>query len=195
MSGAGEQRWRSRLLRAPGSTPCNRWLQDRGSLTERIQARGRFAVRVLRQGLGIPTTDEALALRLTPGRLAWIREVALLCDDRIVVFAHTVLPCRPRGPLHVWLARLGNRSLGALLFSHAGFTRGPMKFRALDRRDPLFASALCGLRTLDQPPSTLWARRSHFGFGRQSVLVTEIFSPPLLQLREGGEQERQSCKG
>lgn len=181
MSVTVEQRWRNRLLRTPDNVAAIPWLRDRGSLTARIQARGRFAVRVLRQGLRRPTADEALALALDPGTHAWVREVALSCDERIVVFAHTVLPCQPRGPLTVWLARLGNRSLGAMLFAHPGFARGPMEFMRLDRRQALFAPALTSLQIAQRVTSTLWARRSHFRFGAQSVLVTEVFSPVLLQ--------------
>jgi chorismate--pyruvate lyase len=146
MSSAGQGQWRSSLLRTPANAPFIHWLRDRGSLTARIQARGRFAVRVLRQGLGLPTADEARRLGIEPGVLAWIREVALLCDEQLVVFAHTVLPRRPRGPLHVWLARLGNRSLGALLFAHPGFRRGQINFKRLDRRHALFAPALHALQ-------------------------------------------------
>ncbi len=181
MSVAENRQWRSSLLRTADSSPFIPWLRDRGSLTARIQARGSFAVRVLRQGLGAATDDEALALGLERGAQAWVREVALSCEDRVVVFAHTVLPCRPRGPLTLWLARLGNRSLGALLFADAGFTRGPMNFRRLDCRHALFLPALNALQFADPAPFTLWARRSHFGFGAQSVLVTEVFSPTLLQ--------------
>ena len=178
---AGQGQWRSSLLRTPANAPFIHWLRDRGSLTARIQARGRFAVRVLRQGLGLPTSDEAQRLGIAIGSMAWIREVALLCDDQLVVFAHTVLPYRPRGPLHVWLARLGNRSLGALLFSHPGFRRGQMNFKRLDRRQALFVPALTALHLSDGAPDTLWARRSHFRFATQSVLVSEVFSPLLLQ--------------
>lgn len=180
------------MLRTAANKTFIAWLRDRGSLTARIQARGRFAVRVLRQGLGIPTADEALALGLSPGVRAWIREVALFCDGRIVVFAHTVLPCRPGGPLTGWLARLGSRSLGALLFSHAGFTRGPMNFTRLDCRHGLFLPALAAMQLGNPAPDTLWARRSRFGFGAQSVLVTEIFSPLVLQL--GGPNQENPAK-
>jgi chorismate--pyruvate lyase len=185
MSIARPQAWRESLLRPADSAraPFNDWLLGRGSLTARIQAKGRFAVRVLRQELGRPTADEALVLGIEPGVQAWVREVALLCDDRIIVFAHTVLPRRPRGPLTVWLARLGNRSLGALLFSHPGFTRGQLAFKRLDHRHALFEPALTALQ-LDggEAPTTLWARRSRFGFGEQSVLVSEVFSPRLWQV-------------
>ncbi|MEF8729602.1 MAG: chorismate lyase [Accumulibacter sp.] len=181
MSAAGGPQWRDRITRTGDSAPFLPWLRDRGSLTERIQSRGRFAVRLLRQQRCQPTGDEAQTLGLPPAVLAWVREVALSCDGRIVVFAHTVLPCQPRGPLTRWLARLGERSLGALLFAHAGFSRGPMKFRRLDRRHVLFVPAVQALEFPGVGPQTLWARRSQFGFGTQSVLVTEVFSPTLLQ--------------
>lgn len=185
MSIARRQAWRESLLRTTDSAraPFNDWLRGRGSLTARIQAKGRFAVRVLRQELGTPTADEARVLGIEPGVQAWVREVALFCDDQIVVFAHTVLPRRPRGPLTVWLARLGNRSLGALLFSHPGFTRGQLTFNRLDHRHALFEPALTALQ-LDgsEAPTMLWARRSRFGFGGQSVLVSEVFSPLLWQV-------------
>lgn len=174
--------WRSRLLRGPENASLLPWLAGRGSLTARIQARGRFAVHVLRQGLACPNGDEAPVLGIEPGASAWVREVMLSCDGRIVVFAHTVLPCVPRGPVTVWLARLGNRSLGAMLFAHPGFARGPMHFRRLNQRHPLFTSAARVLADGDQSPRTLWARRSLFAFAGQSVLVTEVFSPRVVEL-------------
>ena len=188
MNIARRQVWRPSLPRTADSTPLLGWLRDRGSLTARIRSRGRFAVRVLRQGLGIPTADEARLLGLDPGVHAWVREVALSCNEQIVVFAHTILPRRPRGPLTVWLSRLGERSLGALLFAHAGFTRGPMAFHRLDRRHALFTAAWAALQLAEQCPATLWARRSRFGLGGQSVLVSEVFSPRLAQLPEPGKE-------
>jgi chorismate--pyruvate lyase len=188
-SKASQGPWRSRLLRTPDNVAFIPWLRDRGSLTARIQARGRFAVRVLRQGFGLPTADEARLLGIEPGVRAWVREVALHCDEQRVVFAHTVLPYRPRGPLQLWLARLGSRSLGALLFSHPGFRRGKINYKRLDERHTLFASALGALQLEEVEAGRLWARRSHFRFGAQSVLVTEVFSPRMLQLRETNKKE------
>jgi len=188
VSVTADRPWRSSLLRAPDNVSLIPWLRDRGSLTARIQARGRFAVRVLRQGLDSPTADEALALGLPCQARAWVREVALSCDGQIVVFAHTVLPHRPRGPLSLWLARLGNRSLGALLFAHPGFERGTMKFKRLDRRQALFTPALAALQLADGATSALWARRSQFDFAGQSVLVTEVFSPRVLRLSPSGKE-------
>ncbi|MEI7612036.1 MAG: chorismate lyase [Betaproteobacteria bacterium] len=171
--------WRSKPRRCADSLAFIPWLLDRGSLTAQIQARGRFEVILLRQGLGQPTCDEAALLGITANQQAWIREVALYCDGQPLVFAHTVLPYQPRGPLTGWLARLGNRSLGALLFSHAGFSRGELTCRRLDQRHVLFRRATEAMQLTTTPPNNLWARRSVFSYGRQAVLVSEIFSPAL----------------
>lgn len=138
---------------------------------------------VLSQQSGMPTRDEARKLHLEPGRIAWIREVALYCDGRPMVFAHSVLPRRPRGPMTRWLPRQGSRSLGALLFAHPRFARGSLEACRLDSRHPLFRPAVGALRLADAPPAALWARRSAFSFGRQSLLVTEVFSPAIAGLR------------
>lgn len=170
--------WRTAWSCQPGNAALSAWLRDRGSLTARLQQRGEFSIRLLRQNLARPFADEAEFFALPAHSLVWVREVALYCDGEAVVFAHTVLPCRPRGALTRWMARLGSRSLGALLFSHAGFRRGAMEFRRLDTRHPLFSRARAAL---GEPQSRLWARRSAFTFGAQSVLVSEVFSPRLLR--------------
>lgn len=169
--------WRPHLPRS--ATRFASWLLDRGSLTARLQARGSFALSLLYQGLARPTLDEASALGVKRNQLLHVREIALLVDGLALVFAHTVLPGRPRGPLNRWLARLNNRSLGALLFAHPGFARGAISCRRIDPRHALFGPAIDALQLTNAPPRYLWARRSRFTFGRQSVLVTEVFSPAL----------------
>ncbi len=171
--------WRAKLLRSANGLAFTDWLRDRGSLTARLQARGKFELRLLRQGLAMPTRDEAIALGIKRDRLAWVREVALYCDGEPLVFAHTVLPYRPRGPLTAWLARLGNKSLGAQVFTHARFSRGAILCKRLDHRHALYQPGIDALQLAAAPPPFLWARRSRFSFGNQSVLVTEIFSPNI----------------
>lgn len=168
------RRWRTTLTRAPDSAGCRQWLRYRGSLTARIRAHGTFSLRLLQQRLALPTPDEAAALAIDARTRVHVREVALYCDGRIIAFAHTVLPLRPRGALTRWLARLGARSLGSLLFSHPRFARGEMSFCRIDRRHPLFAPATAVVGTAQR---TLWARRSDFVFAGQRVLVTEVFAP------------------
>jgi len=174
--------WRSRVLRTRDNALIRPWLSDRDSLTERLRALGAFSLVRLSQGLIRPTRDESRVLGLGPKALARSREVTLFCDNRPVVFAHTILPRHPRGPLTRWLARLGNRSLGALLFSHPGFQRGALVARRIDRRHPLYRPALQAFQLADTKAPSLWARRSRFTFGKQTVLVTEIFSPELSKI-------------
>ena len=107
-----------------------------------------------------------------------------MADGEPVVFAHTVLPRAPRGPFCRWLGRLGERSLGALLFAHPGFARGPLHCRRLDARHPLYARAMAALGLDATPPTAppLWARRSCFTYDAQRVLVTEVFHPAIANL-------------
>ena len=91
--------WRPAPPRRALSCAMQRWLTDPGSLTARLQACGQFSVRLLSQSLDRPTADEAPVLGLTAGKLAYVREVALHCNGTPLVFAHTVLPRQPRGPL------------------------------------------------------------------------------------------------
>ena len=171
--------WRTKTIRRVDNDSLSFWLQDRGSLTTHLQTKGTFSVKLLKQSLAKPTLDEAVALGIARNQLAWIREVALLCDGEPLVFAHTVLPYRPRGPLSRWLSRLGNQSLGALLFAHPGFRREALSCKRLDHRHALFLPAAQAMDLARTPPQTLWVRRSAFAFGAQTVLVTEVFSPAI----------------
>ena len=171
--------WRNKPLRNSESTAFIPWLQDRGSLTAQLQARGNFTLLLRHQNLDMPTRDEARALNIQPNTMALIREVVLICDGTPLVFAHTVLPRRPRGSVTGWLARMGSYSLGALLFSHAGFKRGVIECKRLNHHHKLYLSAREALHVKPDPRIHLWARRSRFTFGTQTLLVTEIFSPVL----------------
>lgn len=172
-----DSKWRQSVW-AAGS--WRGWLTDHGSLTRRLRVCcAAFAVRRLSQGLAIPHRDECAPLGLRPRRLAMVREVLLLDGDTPLVFAHSVIPRTAlRGP---WssLVGLGNRPLGEALFSDPRVRRQPLTCRRLDRRHPLYREALAHLQ---QAPAELWARRSRFSLGRQSLLVTEVFLPAVLRL-------------
>lgn len=161
--------WHTPLGRGP-DVALRSWLTETGSLTARCIRHSRhFAVRVLFYGKARPLGDEVAARR------AWVREVVLECDGQPVIFAHTTLACGRGGRLTRWLAGLGSRSLGSLLFSYPGFSRGPIEFCRLDARHPLYHRAA----VLGPVPPVLWARRSAHRLAGQSVLVTEVFLPPL----------------
>ena len=171
-------KWRPQLAGNSCDPILRSWLTETGSLTARCQrASAVFRVRLLRYGKGRALADESTADQV--GReLAWVREVVLECDGRPVIFAHTTLSTAANGRLTRWMAGLGNRSLGSLLFSCPGFVRDGIEFLRLDARHPLYrrAAALCDVG------ETLWARRSLHRLERQQVLVTEVFLPEILGL-------------
>ncbi len=168
-------KWRVRLAGGLTDPVLRSWLTESGSLTARCQrASSVFRLRLLSYGKGRVLADEAAGGR--GGRqLAWVREVALECDGRPVIFAHTTPGTADRGRMSRWMAGLGSRSLGSLLFSHPGFRRGAIEFLRLDARHPLHSRAA----SLGPVTPTLWARRSRHRLGNQAVLVTEVFLPAI----------------
>lgn len=173
-------RWRDRLPAMHPSPALRDWLREPASLTARLLRHGRFRLQVLRQRLHHANTDEAGVLGLQSRSRCQVREVLLHCNEVPVVFAHTVLPIRPRGVLGRWLAGLGGRSLGSVLFAHPGFVRGSLAYARIDHRHPLYARAASAL---GMSPPSFFARRCVHDFGRQRVLVTEVFAPAVTSLR------------
>ena len=156
------------------------WLHDHGSLTMRIQQRcEKFHVRNLYTGLSIASRDELNMLNLPRRQHIYTREVFLYADNQPVVFAHSVVASQHlRGAWHA-LQHLGNRPLGALLFSHPLVQRAPLQYSALKPGHPLYRLAAIELTT--RPPR-LWARRSVFTLQGAPLLVTEVFLPGILKL-------------
>jgi chorismate--pyruvate lyase len=158
------------------------WLINHGSLTQRLKSLcPGFHVRRLRQARGLPFRDEAVPLGLDRNRKALIREVLLMCGDRPLVFAHTVIPLDGlSGPWRP-LAGLGNQSLGAMLFSNPKVARFPLEYSRLTVHDPLYRNAA---RHLQAPPPCLWARRSLFALDGHRIQVSEVFLPTVLDLAQ-----------
>ncbi|MEO6698120.1 MAG: chorismate lyase [Paraperlucidibaca sp.] len=164
------RRWQHEplLLRQPCRRDVRSWLAEPGSLTARLatlatQLNGELHVDVLSEGWGLPSAEEAHMLGLRRGEFAWIREVILVGLNTPWVQARSVLPRRSLGGLNRRLTRLGNQSLGSLLFRDPALQRGPIRYAQL---------ALAS--------DTVWARRSRFLLRGQAILVAEAFLPALL---------------
>lgn len=158
------------------------WLRNRGSLTLRIQRRcTAFSVRNVCHCLATAAYDETALLGLPTRQKIYTREVFLYADGEPVVFAHSVAaPQYLRGAWRA-LQNLGQRPLGALLFSHPLVQRAPLHYQALKPKHPLYRRAAV---TLDAPPDKLWARRSLFSLHGAPLLVTEVFLPDILELQK-----------
>lgn len=158
------------------------WLLDSASLTLRIKTccqtneMGAFSVRVLTQGMVIPSNDEVRRLKLKSRRYALIREVLLYCGETPVIFARTVIPVKTLTGPQRQLGHLGNRPLGEFLFSQPNLKRDAMEVAVLNRGHQLFDSALCSLHS---NPENIWARRSIFRLKHKPLLVAEVFLPAV----------------
>jgi len=143
------------------------WLLDRGSLTERLIAisEGQFRVEVLRQQWGVAHRDEAQLLGLKPRQAALIREVILYGRQQPWVYARSILPANSLDHSLRHLKQLGNKPLGAVLFSDPTLQRGDIEIAQL--KPGL-------LPFIDEP---VWGRRSVFFLHQQPLLVSEVFLP------------------
>ncbi len=157
------------------------WLHDHGSLTLRIQQRcNQFAVRPVHSGLARIAYDESALLGMAPHQLAYSREVFLYADGQPVVFAHST--CAAQHLRGAWgsLGGLGNKPLGAMLFAHPLVERKLLRFKVLRSRHLLHQRANKSGSVSDR----LWARRSLFYLHGAPLLVTEVFLPGILKLRQ-----------
>ena len=161
-------RWRA-LDTAGAPAGVRAWLADSGSLTRRLQRRGRFRVAPRGQRLCRPRAEEARLLGLRPREAALVREVLLLLDDQPVVHARSVLPLATLRRGNQRLGHMAGRSLGAELFRRPRARR-----RAVwaARVPPAFLPPEAG-------DEAAWGRLSLFHKRDLPLLVAEVFLPAL----------------
>ncbi|MDD5241771.1 MAG: chorismate lyase [Sulfuricella sp.] len=158
------------------------WLLDRGSLTRRIQMRcAAFSVRHVRQRNGMAMPSERRMAALKHHSHALLRDVFLYCGETPMIFAHSVLPAASLHGSWQALGRLGDKPLGAVLFANPKVRRTPLRFKKLYPRDTLYRLASA---VLLNPPACLWARCSVFTLQEKPILVTEVFLPGILELKQ-----------
>lgn len=156
---------------AAGLPQHNRyWLLDDGSLTNRLIAisGGHFRVQRLYQGWQLPLPSERRLLGRPNRELALVREVALLANDRPVVFARSVFPLSSLEGSLSHLRRLQTRPLGAILFKHPGMHRSPFELCHMSGRSEYLPEPL-------RQDESAWGRRSRFIVGGKSLMVSEVF--------------------
>jgi chorismate--pyruvate lyase len=108
--------------------------------------------------------------------LALVRDVELLCDHTPWVFARTLIPISSLKGAARRLTQLGEKPLGAVLFSDPKVIRGATQVARLLPGQPLYETAC---RHLSDKPDHLWGRRTLFYVEKRPILVNEIFLPPL----------------
>lgn len=178
--------WHAHVLATNAPHPYRQWLSAGGSLTNKLKAHcSAFRVQLLHQDTATCLADEANIIGYhRPGRV-WEREVLLRCDNTPVVFAHTVVPLSADASDWPLFSALGERSLGSTLFGDPRVRRGALEFARLRATHPLALRARAALAANGaQVPADalLYARRCLYRRREGTLLVTEVFLPPVLQL-------------
>ena len=151
------------------------WLFDASSLTARlVELCGNdFSVQVLSQHWQPIDAEEATAMSLKDERAALVRQVFLCCGDSPLVYARTVIPKITVSGAQRRYANMGNRPLGAMLFSD----------RTMRREDVQVAMLPVSHETnrFVQADVPVWGRRSVFRVSGRPLMVSEYFLPELLK--------------
>ncbi len=173
--------WHAHVNAVNAPAAMRAWLTATGSLTARLSAHSSaFRVQRLHQRTAKCLFDEARAVGLQrPGRV-WEREVLLRCDGAPVVFAHTVVPMSATAADWPLFSALGERSLGSTLFYDPQVSRGELEFARIRAGHPLMQRARAALGAADN--TIFYARRCLYRRHRGTLLVTEVFLPPVLEL-------------
>ena len=178
-----QARWFGHVNGVNPPAEMRHWLVDRVSLTVKLLACSRqFRVQRIRQSRGMSLADEHAAVRLPRRVQVREREVLLRCDERPVVYAHTIVPLAANASDWPFFGTLGERSLGTTLFGDPRVWRGAMEYARLHAQHPLAlrAAAVLG-KELNGP---LFARRCLYKRGKGLLLVTEIFLPQIHTIRK-----------
>lgn len=126
------------------------WLDDEQSLTAKLKQKfDDFSVNVLSQMQTTPHNNENEMLDFEGQSV--IREVQLLGNHQVVVFARSVIPVT--GDTQAIL-KIGSKPLGEILFNDPDIKRGQLQ--------------------ITHTGST-WGRRSTFTIGTTKLLVSEFF--------------------
>lgn len=177
--------WQPQVLSLNAPPVLRDWLTSAGSLTARLTAHSHvFRVQRLHQRTARCLADEAAAIGLhRPGQV-WEREVLLRCDNTAAVFAHTVVPLSATASDWPLFSALGERSLGTTLFGDPLVWRSVLEFARLREGHPLAQRARAALGDEAAQPNILYARRCHYRRRRGTLLVTEVFLPSVMELKQ-----------
>jgi chorismate--pyruvate lyase len=165
--------WHDNLSQVPTQ------LRATGSMTHYMQQRSErcFQVKLLAQTWQNPRSSEALALSISKYSSVLLREVYLLCDDVVCMFARCLFPTDALFGKSWQLQYLGEKPLGELLFNDPKLRRSPFEFALLRAGDEDYAKATAHLSV---KPDLVWARRSIFCWQQKELMVEEVFLPGLI---------------
>jgi len=153
------------------------WIKCESSLTVRIKELGiAFNVDVLNQ-CQRNLTQVQRGLVDTQDESGLFREVLLKQGELPLVYAQTIMPDSTVSGTESMLSKLGNQSLGQVLFQSPQATRGEIEYSEV-KADTELGQFI--EKTLKQPiEQTCYIRRSLFLLNNKPLLVCECFLPAL----------------
>ena len=184
-----QARWQPHVNGVNPPPAMRHWLTGAASLTAKLKSRSQaFRVECLHQRSARCLADEAAALGLAYRGRVWEREVLLKCDNRAMVFAHTVVPVTATAADWPLFSALGNASLGSTLFGDRQVRRGTLEYARLKEGHPLLLRARAALGA--DAGAVLYARRCLYRRNRGTLLVTEVFLPAVLELTDMAQTKK-----
>jgi chorismate--pyruvate lyase len=178
-----QTKWFSHVNGVQASPQMAAWLTDSMSLTKKLIARcARFRVQPLAQHHALVLADEFAEVALPRRVQVQEREVFLRCDEKPVVYAHTIVPLSATASDWPFFGSLGARSLGTTLFGDPRVARGELQYAKLHAQHPLIVRASAALGIVLNGP--LFARRCLYKRGNGLLLVTEVFLPEIEKIRQ-----------
>jgi chorismate--pyruvate lyase len=164
------------------------WLLAPGSTTKLFNSLSQqpMQVRCLQQRWHTPLRTEALCLNRPPLQKVLLREVELICDGDLWMYARTVMPAETLIGKYQQLKRLGTRPLGNILFRDPLMQRSSFEIAFLTPQHKEYQLAIRHLHKDYEPngntaenssTKSLFARRSIFWLEHKPLLLTEVFLP------------------
>ncbi|MHB1949241.1 MAG: chorismate--pyruvate lyase family protein [Gammaproteobacteria bacterium] len=159
--------------------PLKPWLLYGGSFMDRLREFGVAdpQVQVLYQDWQAPFACEQCCLKVDSQAL--VREVLIISDKTVWMYARSVFPRDTLTGEYEKLAHLENRSLGSVLFNDPTIQRGEFEIASFEKGSLWFEKVAAQIQIDCQ---TLWGRRSLFDLKGKQLLLTEIFLPKITEL-------------
>lgn len=157
------------------------WLLYPGSFMMRLKEHGvqNPLVQIIEERWQEPFSCEEKFLALRKKEKVLIREVCIVSENKIWMFARTLVPKKTLTGKESQLSELKNRSLGSVLFNDPTMQRSPFELAKL------LPGSYWHEKMEDYSKLSLgacWARRSLFCLSNKKLLLTEVFLPDIADL-------------
>lgn len=153
-----------------------------GSFTKKILAlkgaEARFNIKILGEQLEL-AKKSSYEFSIFNCHYVYSREIQIFLDDYLLMYARSVMPQNVAPFYKRQFRGLGARPLAEMLFSAFPLQRSPFEIAKIH---PMQREYVLANEANVSSPRFLWARRSVFSAAQDLLLLTEIFSPSLIEL-------------